>query len=113
MELLLFLNACGTGLIAAAPFLSVYYISLFKEQAALAVYEQNRLEKELVKARGSAKALAAFAKSHDDCPICMEPPSKWSGRVIAKCGHQTCMPCFIRWRAECGVNCPICRRNYL
>ena len=54
-----------------------------------------------------------LTESHDNCPMCMEQPSEWGGRVAPKCGHQTCMPCFIKWVGTLHNTCPICRQIYV
>ena len=55
----------------------------------------------------------SLTESHDNCPMCMEPACEWTGRVAPKCGHQTCMPCFIKWVGTSHITCPICRQIYV
>ena len=47
------------------------------------------------------------------CCICLEQEKAWEGSTKTKCGHDMCMPCFVKIVSQNAnyVKCPLCRRS--
>jgi len=44
------------------------------------------------------------------CPVCMEEETP-AGRVITRCGHSVCLPCYARICSQPEARCPMCRED--
>ena len=44
------------------------------------------------------------------CCICLEQEKAWEGSTKTKCGHDMCMPCFVKIVSQ-NAKCPLCRRS--
>lgn len=71
-----------------------------------------RLRQQQQQQQPVAVVAALPAISHEECPMCYEPDTIWHGTIAPKCGHRSCMSCFMKWVQQGGNSCPICRTHY-
>jgi len=52
--------------------------------------------------------------SDNTCPICLDTKANWQGSIRAKCGHEICLPCFMKHtKKNQNASCPMCRAAYI